>query len=73
MVHLPDASLNLSTVVGAFRLPVLALGAPDRQTIGSTCEDIAGVECFETEFRFERHESRDEVYNVKSAAIGYKH
>lgn len=69
MIHLLDASLDLSTVVRAFRLPVLAFGAPYRQTIGSTCEDIAGVEGLEAEFRVEWDESRNKVYNVKGASI----
>lgn len=69
MIHLLDASLDFSTVMRAFRLPVLAVGAPYWQAIGSTGEDIAGVEGLKAEFRFERHEAWYEVYNVKSASI----
>lgn len=57
----------------AFRLPVLAVGAPYRQTVGSTSEDVACVESLEAEFRFERHEPRYEIYNIESASVGGNH
>lgn len=64
MVHLLDTSLYLPTMMRAFRLPILAVGAPYWQTIGSTREDIPGIESLEAEFWFERHESRNKVDNV---------
>lgn len=64
MVHLLNTSLYLSTMMSAFRLPILAVGAPYWQAIRSTSEDISGIESLEAKFGFERNEPRDKVYNV---------
>lgn len=73
MIHLHDTSLDLATVMGSLRLPVLAVGTPYGQAVASAGEDIASVEGLEAKFRFERDEARVEGYGVESAGVASKH
>lgn len=73
VVHLPHTSLDLATMVRPFRLPVLTITAPYRQSITSARVHIASVEGLEAQLRFERHEARIKRYCIKSASIANKH
>lgn len=64
MIHLHDTSLNLATVMGPLRFPVLAVGAPYRQAVAPAREDIAGVKGLEAKFRVAWDETGVKGYGV---------
>lgn len=73
VVHFVDAAPNLAAVVGAVRLPVLALGAPDREAVAPARVHVARVKGLEAELGLEGHDAGVADHSGEGAGVARGH